>query len=136
MPAKKLTLKFFFSQSTSFISLEYVHKRKLLVYSLSTYLLNNPTKFKFNQTRTIKFQLKLFNIAVTLEYGQGHWKWYEQVTLKAEYHNASFTTFTVSEKISMLQFLTSPDTWPPKIMLIISTEYTLKSHKSYCAWSI
>ena len=31
--------------------------------------------------RTQIFQLNLFNIAVTLKYGQGHQKWYEQVKL-------------------------------------------------------
>ena len=28
------------------------------------------------------FQWKLFDIAVTLKYGQGHWKWYRQVKVK------------------------------------------------------
>ena len=27
------------------------------------------------------FRLKLFDITVTLKYGQGNWKWYEQVKL-------------------------------------------------------
>ena len=31
--------------------------------------------------RTQNFQLKLFDIAVTLRYGQGHLKWYKQVML-------------------------------------------------------
>ena len=31
--------------------------------------------------RTQNFQIKLFDIAVTLKYGQGHQKWYEQVKL-------------------------------------------------------
>ena len=32
--------------------------------------LNNPTKFQVNWIRTQNFQLKLFNIAVTLKYSQ------------------------------------------------------------------
>ena len=36
-------------------------------------------KFQHNQIWTSNFQLKPFVIAVTLKYGQGHWKWYEQV---------------------------------------------------------
>ena len=33
-------------------------------------LLNNPTKFKHNRIRTYNFQLKLFDIAVSLKCGQ------------------------------------------------------------------
>ena len=35
----------------------------------------------FNWISTLNFQLKLFDIAVILKYGQSHWKWYEQVKL-------------------------------------------------------
>ena len=42
---------------------------------------NNPTKFQLNWMRTQSFQLKLFDIAVTLKYGQGQCNWYEQVQL-------------------------------------------------------
>ena len=31
--------------------------------------------------RTQNFKLKLFDIAVTLKYGEDHWKWYAQVKL-------------------------------------------------------
>ena len=34
--------------------------------------LNNTTKFQLNQIETLNFQLKLFDIAVTLKYSQGH----------------------------------------------------------------
>ena len=37
-----------------------------------------------------EFQLKLFEIAVTLKYDQGCWKWYEQVKLNEQYHHAKF----------------------------------------------
>ena len=35
-------------------------------------LFNNPTKFQFTWIGTQNFQLKPFNTAVTLKYGQGH----------------------------------------------------------------
>ena len=35
-------------------------------------LLNKPTKFQLNWIRAHNFQFKLFDIAVTLKYGQGH----------------------------------------------------------------
>ena len=38
-------------------------------------------KFELNQTRISNFQLKLFDTAVTLKYGQSHQKWYEQIKL-------------------------------------------------------
>ena len=37
-----------------------------------------------------KNQLKLCDTAVTLKYGQGHRKWYEQVKLNEYYHQAKF----------------------------------------------
>ena len=37
-------------------------------------LLNNPKKFQLNWIRRKK-------------YGQGHWKWYEQVKLYEQYHH-------------------------------------------------
>ena len=30
---------------------------------------------------------------MTFKYGQGHWKWYEQVKLNSEYHQAKFDTY-------------------------------------------
>ena len=44
-------------------------------------LITSPTKFQINWTRTQIFQLKQFDIAVTLKYSQGNWKWCEQVKL-------------------------------------------------------
>ena len=32
----------------------------------------------------------MFNIAVTLTYGQGHWKWSEQVKLNKSNHHATY----------------------------------------------
>ena len=53
-------------------------------------LLNNPTKFQLNWKRTQNSQLKLFDTAVTLKYGPGHWNWYEQITLNEQYNYAKF----------------------------------------------
>ena len=58
-------------------------------------LLNDPTKFKHSWIRTQNFHLKLFDTAVTLKYGQGHWKWYEQVKLNEEYHHAKFDIYYI-----------------------------------------
>ena len=72
-------------ENMSIISLEYMQNWKVL-YSktviplLSIWLLDSPKKIEPNWIKTQYFQLKLF-IAVTLKYGQGHWKWYEQVKL-------------------------------------------------------
>ena len=58
--------------------------------------------------RTQNFQWKLFDIAVTLKYGQGHWKRHGQVIMQS----LTFVTVTVSEQIPKLKFSTSQDTWP------------------------
>ena len=42
---------------------------------------NNLTNFQPYWIRKLNIQLKQFDIAVTLKYGQGHWKWYEQEKL-------------------------------------------------------
>ena len=55
-------------------------QKKWYIHALHN-LLNNPKKFQLNYMRTSHFQLKLFDTPVTLEYGQGHWKWYKQVKL-------------------------------------------------------
>ena len=57
-------------------------------------LLNNPT-FQLDWKRTKKFQLKLFNTALTLTYGQGNWKWYEQVKLNEQHHHAKFDIYHI-----------------------------------------
>ena len=50
-------------------------------------LLNNPAKF----------QIKIFSwnfvTALTLKYGEGHWKWYEQIKLNEQYHHAKFDIY-------------------------------------------
>ena len=38
----------------------------------------------------INFHLKLFDTAVTLKYGQGYWKWHEQVKVNRKYHHEKF----------------------------------------------
>ena len=43
---------------------------------------------QLNGIRTPNFQLKLFDIAVTLKYGQGQWKLYYQVKLNELYQHA------------------------------------------------
>ena len=43
----------------------------------------------------IHFELKLFNIAMTLKYVQGHWKWYVQVKLNKQYHHAKFDIYNI-----------------------------------------
>ena len=49
--------------------------------------------------------------------------------------NVTFITFMVSEKILMLDFLTSPDTSSTKNMDIIFLEHTPELHNSYYAWT-
>ena len=65
------------SENMSNISLAYVQRSNKVVYSLSTW----HRKFQLDWIRTQNFQLKPFVVAVTMKYGQGHWKWYEQVKL-------------------------------------------------------
>ena len=43
----------------------------------------------------IYFELKLFNIAMTFKYVQGHWKWYVQVKLNKQYHHAKFDIYNI-----------------------------------------
>ena len=73
----------------------------------------------------------MFDIAVTLKYGHGHWKWYEQAKLSESImQSLTFITFTVSKKLPMLEFSTNRDTWQTKNMLIISlnTHQNLTNH--------
>ena len=41
----------------------------------------NNYKFQLKRITTQTIQLKMFDIAVTLKYGRGHWKCYDQVKL-------------------------------------------------------
>ena len=66
MSAKKPILKVLSNQKTQLSPLTRTKSE------LQNFLLNNTTKFQPDWLRTQTFQLKLFNIAVTLEYGQGH----------------------------------------------------------------
>ena len=60
----------------------------------------NQTKFKLNQIRTLNFQLKLFDTAVTLKYNRDR-KWYDWVsTIIVQ----SVTFIIVSEKMATLKF--------------------------------
>ena len=34
-----------------------------------------------------------FVTALTLKYGEGHWKWYEQIKLNEQYHHAKFDIY-------------------------------------------
>ena len=46
-------------------------------------LSNNLSRCSFQtESQETKIQLKLLDIAVTLKYGQGHWKHYEQLKLR------------------------------------------------------
>ena len=63
------------SENTSDISLEYVKKWEKIVYSLSTLSYKVSILLDMN----MKIHLKLFDIAVTLKNGHGHWNWNEQV---------------------------------------------------------
>ena len=102
------------------------------VYLLSTWLMYQSyltyltiLQFQCNWLKAQHFQLKVLDIAVTLKYGQGHWKWNEKVKLSEEYHNAKFDTYTfmVSRWVPMLKFSTSPHTW-----------LTNKKHVNYLPW--
>ena len=48
----------------------------------------------------------------------------------------AFITFMMSEKFLMLKFLTSPNTWLTKNMLIISLEYTSNSYNSHIVYDL
>ena len=104
------------SENIWIMSLEYVQRWKIVA------------KFQLNWTGARHFQLKLFDTAVTLKYGPGHWKWYEQVKLNEQYHHAKFDIHHIYGVIQMLKFLTSQDTWPTKNMSIISLEQCKKSN--------
>ena len=67
----------------SIISLDYVQKSKIVVFIIYLTYLTIIQSFNSSGWEHIIFiQLKLNDTAVTLKYGQGHWKWYEQVKLK------------------------------------------------------
>ena len=96
MSTKKPTGKFLSNQKTCQLSsLNMCQSEKYWYIHYLLDLLNDPTKFKHSWIRTQNFHLKLFDTAVTLKYGQGHWKWYEQVKLNEEYHHAKFDIYQV-----------------------------------------
>ena len=72
----------------SIISHEFVQNWKIVIIHYLLDLMKNPTKFQLNWIRTQSFQLKLFDTAVTLKYGQGQWKWYDQIQLNEQQHHA------------------------------------------------
>ena len=66
-------LKFLFNQKTRQLSpLNMCKSEKLRYIHDILDILNKPTEFQLDQIRTSTFQLKLFDTAVTLKYGQGH----------------------------------------------------------------
>ena len=53
--------------------------------------------------------------ALTLKYGKGHWKWYEQVQLNEKYHCVKFDIYHVHgvwENQNIKIFCAMPDDWP------------------------
>ena len=59
-------------------------------------VINNCTKLQLNQIRTYHFQLKQFDIAVTLKYNKDRWKWCEWVKFSDYYHHAKFDIYYVN----------------------------------------
>ena len=72
-----------------------------MVYTLDLPdIINDRTKFKLSWIRTLNFQLKLFDTAVTLKYNRDR-KWYDWVsTIIVQ----SVTFIIVSEKMATLKF--------------------------------
>ena len=66
----------------------------------------------------------MFDTAVTLKYGEGNWKWYEQVELNEKYHHAKFDIYHFHGVWVNPNFnvSTSPNTWP------------MKKHVNYLPW--
>ena len=82
----------------------------LVIYLIYLTILQSLNLSRYEQLK--KIQLKLFDIAVTFKYYQGHYKWSEEVKLNEKYHHAKFNIDHIyrSEKIPMLKFSTSLDT--------------------------
>ena len=91
--------------------------------------------FQLNGVRKQNFQLKLFNIAVTLKYAQGHWKCYEQVKLNEQHHHAKFDIYHIYGVWANpnIKVFNNPRHLTNEKHGIISLKYTPESHKSYCA---
>ncbi|WP_419585587.1 hypothetical protein, partial [Thiolapillus sp.] len=53
-------------------------------------VINNRTKFQLNRIRTLSFQLKLFDTALTLRR-----KWFEWVKLSDYYHHAKYDIYHI-----------------------------------------
>ena len=71
----------------------------------------------------------MFDTVVTLEYGQGHWKWYDQVKVNEEQQYAKFDfnhIYGVWEDVSVEVFD------KPRHL---TDEYIPESHKSHCPWT-
>ena len=70
---KKATLKFFSNEEICQLSSMNMCENKKYWYIHDIIdTISNRTEFQLNQIRTKKFQLTLSNIAVTLQYNQGH----------------------------------------------------------------
>ena len=81
------------SENVSIISW-FVQKWIIVVYSYIRDLHDSPTKLQLNRITAWNFLLKLSSIAVPLNYGQGHWKWFERIKLN-EYHHPKFNIYQV-----------------------------------------
>ena len=99
-------------------------------------LRKNPTKFQLNWIRK-QNSVRSLDIAVTLKYSQGLWKWYEQVWISEWYHHAKFDIYSIYDMWvnPNVSFWHAKTLWPTKNMLIISLEYKPGSHKTYHALS-
>ena len=74
---------------------------------------------------------------MTLKYGQGHWKWYEQVKLSEQYQHAKFEiphiySVWVNPNVKVFD---KPRQMTNEKHVIISLEDTPESYKAYCAQS-
>ena len=65
----------------------YIHRRLDLI--------NICTQFQLNRVRMYNSEFKLSDTAVTLNYNQGHRKWYECVKLNEHYHHAKFDIYNI-----------------------------------------
>ena len=76
------------------------HKMHTVLDLFSVCSYDAPLNYSGQETkstwmRTQNFQLKLFDIGVTLKKGQGHWKQYEKVKLSEWYRHAKFDIYRI-----------------------------------------
>ena len=117
---KKDYFFFFLNELCQLFSLDMCGK-KVVYYDLLDEI-NDCTQLQLNRIKPWYFQFKPFDIVVTLNYSQGHCKWYKWAKLSEYYRHANFDIYHIYgvRETATLKILRHTDTRPAGLTMNIT----------------